>query len=349
MRPHPALILFAVGLVVLLGGWVLGPGSVPSGQRGTATGRLLFPDLATRLPGAARVEIMHGGKTLALIDKDGTWGVAERAFYPAQQGKLRELLTGLTELRLQEPRTRNPAQLARLGVEDPGAEAAGSTLVRVLDGGGRPLAELIVGHRRTRLQGDSPDTLYVRLPSDPQSWLAEGRLAVDTDPLLWLDRDLMSIDGKRVASVSVTRPGGTLVFGRKDDKLALEQPTGTPPLDPFKVENVGHALEHLSLQDVRPASGAPPTQPARATFTTEDGLVVTATVWPDGKQVWARFGATGTDKTQAEADGLNARLAAWDYQIGDWTAKSLAPRLDDLEAATPKAETAPASAPGAWP
>ena len=50
------------------------------------------------------------------------------------------------------------------------------------------------------------------------------------------------------------------------------------------------------------------------------------------KDVWARFAATGKDKTKDEADKLNARLAGWTYELGSWKQKALVPTLDDLKA-----------------
>ena len=53
--------------------------------------------------------------------------------YPVRQDKVRELLVGLTELRLTEPRTANPDMLDRLGLDDPTREGSTATLLRVPD------------------------------------------------------------------------------------------------------------------------------------------------------------------------------------------------------------------------
>ena len=70
---------------------------------------------------------------------------------------------------------------------------------------------------------------------------------------------------------------------------------------------------------------------------------MTATVFKGEKDIWARFAATGSDKTKDEADKLNARLAGWTYQLGGWKQKALVPSLDDLKAPPP--EKPPAEAP----
>ena len=80
----------------------------------------MFPGLAPRLQDAAKVEITNQGKTTMIAQRKATAGAwPATGGYPVLDTKLRELLTGLTELRLVEPRTAEPGQLARLGLEDP--------------------------------------------------------------------------------------------------------------------------------------------------------------------------------------------------------------------------------------
>ena len=83
----------------------------------------------------------------------------------------------------------------------------GSTglLLRVLEANGAPMAELVVGRRRVRTQGNVPESAYIRRPGEAQSWLAEGRLPVDADPQLWLDRDVANLPATRVREVAVRR------------------------------------------------------------------------------------------------------------------------------------------------
>jgi uncharacterized protein DUF4340 len=336
MRPRTGLSLLLAGLIVLACGWYFGPASQSAERDDFAAGRLLFPDLAPKLRNAARVEILHQGKTLAIAKKGSEWGLADRGNYPVQPTKLHALFAGLTELRLDEKRTADPAQFARLGVEDAGDAKSGSDLVRVLDGSGKPIVQLLVGHRRTRTQGNLPDTVYVRLPGDNQSWLAEGKLEVDADARLWLDRDIMKIAPARIASVAATRGATTLQFARDGDKLVLRAPADHPPLDADKENDVGHALEALTLQDVKPAKDVSGQPEASSVFTTDDGLAVTVSLSHMDKDLWARFDVSGSDKSRAEADRLRTRLGGWAYQIGSWQEKSLAPTLDDLKAPAPK-------------
>ena len=349
MRQKSAIALFAAGLVVLAVGWFFGPHSAALTRGTVARGTLMFPGLTQRLQDAAKLEITSKGHTLALDRTDDVWGVAERGGYPAQSQKVRALLTGLTELRLDEPRTADPAFFSRLGLADPTKPDNAGNLVRVLDKDGKTIAAVIVGHSQTRspgsLAGVTHETVYVRAPEQDQTWLAAGHVDAEADPLLWLQRDIMSFPPDKIARVEIAPAApasGTapprLVFTVKDGKLTVTEPTDHPPLDDSKVEAITHALDTVSLEDVRRADGAPAGQAqAVSTFDIAGGPTIAATIDKDDGAYWVRFGVSGKD-----ADDLARRVQGWDYKLPAWKAQALMPTLDSLKAPVPPPEAAPA-------
>jgi hypothetical protein len=344
MKPRTLLILILLGAIAIAGGWYFGTAEQPTGQQAYNAGKLMFPDLAPQLQNAARIEIVHQGKTTAIVKQGDIWGLEDRGGYVVQPGKLRGMLTALTELRLVEPRTTDPAEFGRLGLEDPNGKTGESNLLRVLDASGKTIAVLIVGHRRVRTQGNVPEQVFVRRPDDNQTWLAEGSLQVDADPQLWLDRDIMNIDHARIATVAVTDGDAKLGLARDGQKLVMKQPADHPPLDDYKLDDVDRALELLTFQDVQTDKQPVGDKIGQSVYTTNDGVAVTASVFKGDKDIWARFAAAtaagldpaASDKAKAEADKLNARLAGWTYQLGDWKRKALVPTLDDLKAPPPE-------------
>jgi len=357
MRLRTVIILAVTAAVVLVGGWYFGEHAVPGLQQ-VDSGVLMFPDLAPRLQKAKRIEVVHRGATLVIEKTGNVWGLVDRGGYKVQPPKLRGLLTGLTELRLIEPRTDDPAEYSRLGVEDPNGKDAGSALLRVLDDGGQPIAVVIVGHHRVRTQGNLPEEVFVRRPDEAQSWVAEGSLQPDADPLLWLDRDLMNIDHLRIATVTVARGDAVLAFARRDGKLLLTTPADHPPLDEYRLEEVSRALELLTFQDVQTDAQPVGASIGRSVFATSDGLTVSAMLFAaadsqgahpgvpgrtlGAQDVWVRFEAAGENEAKTEAGQLSARLKGWTFQLGSWKERSLAPTLDDLRA--PPQQPPPSSA-----
>jgi hypothetical protein len=345
MKPRTLVSLVVIGILAIGAGWYFGTARQAGEQQAYSGGKLMFPDLAPELRNAARIEITHQGATTVIAKHGDAWGLEDRGGYSVQPSKLRGMLTALTELRAVEPRTTDPAQFGRLGLEDPNEKTGTSNLLRVLDASGKPIVSLVVGHRRVRTQGNVPEQVYVRRPDDNQTWLAEGSLQADADPQLWLERDIMNIDHSRIATVAVTHGEEALELARDGQKLTMKVPADHPPLDDYKVDDVDRALELLTFQDVQTDQKPVGDKIGQSVYTTSDGLVVTATVFKGEKDIWARFSATGSDKTKDEADKMNARLAGWTYQLGEWKQKALVPSLEDLKAAAPPPQTPPAEAP----
>jgi hypothetical protein len=341
-----ALVIAAV--LAVAGGWYFGTATQPVERTSINNGKLMFPDLASKLKDARRIEITNKGNVTVIALKNGVWGVDDRGGYPVQETKLRGLLTGLTELRLAEPRTSEPSEYARLGLEDPTKDTKGTaSLLRVLDAGGKPIVALIVGHRRTRTQGDVPDEVYVRRPGDPQSWLADGSIQADADPQVWLDRNIMNISPTLITKVVSTKGGSTIELTRDGDKLKMTQPADVPKLEDYKVEDVDAALTNLTFQDVRPINEPYGDKAGEAVFSTSDGRTITVTLYHLGKDSWTRFAVAGTDKSKPEADKLNAKLANWAFETGIWKDAALVPSLDDLKAPPPTPPAKPAEPPTA--
>jgi len=346
---HRGLILLVLlGIVSLAGGWYFGPGQTQSGQPSAEPGRLAFPGLASRLAQANKVEIVHQGKTLVIARRndaaDAGWGLADRDLYPVQTSTLRALLTGLTELRLMEKRTADPAKFVRLGVEDPNLPDGTSNLLRVLDTGGKPLAAIILGHRRVRTQGNVPESVYVRRPDQAQAWLAEGKLDISADPQTLIDRDIVSIAPARIMSVAVSRGTEHLEFTRDGDKLRLSAPAGQKPPEPYRLEDIGRALDNLTLLDVRRAREPAATKPlGEAVFTAIDGLAVRVTLFRDGKDLWARLAVAGPEAIRTDVRALADRLDGWEFQLSTWKEQILLPSLEDLK--MPPKDAAPSDKP----
>ena len=136
MRTRSLAALCVLGAASLAGGWFFGTAREPAEQTTIANGTLMFPGLTARLGDAARIEITHQGSTIALVrlgDKPGSpWGLVQRDRYPVQTTKLRAMLTALTELRLVEPRTTDPALFGRLGLADAEQKDSTADLLRML-------------------------------------------------------------------------------------------------------------------------------------------------------------------------------------------------------------------------
>ena len=122
-----------------------------------------------------QAQISDGKRILAPSDDPVGAGRARRGRDAVpQRERVRELLVGLTEVRLLEPRTADPGLYERLGVDEPSKPGSTGLLVRVQDAKSDPLAELVVGRRRVRdeitfaAMAERYERLFARLGSAPK-------------------------------------------------------------------------------------------------------------------------------------------------------------------------------------
>src|SRR5687768_6286685 len=124
MTSRKLSILSIVAVVAVGAGiWLAGrQASTPAGESA-----VLYPDLKKELDAITTVRIVKAGGAPAVELKrgDAGWTVGERANYPADDAKLRKLISGLSDAKLVEEKTFNPESYKALGVEDISSDAAG--------------------------------------------------------------------------------------------------------------------------------------------------------------------------------------------------------------------------------
>ncbi len=327
------LILLATATLVLV---ALALVAVATGDRTVshaAPGEAALPGLAGKLGEAASVVVKRSGLELTFVRDGDGWLVVEKGNYPAA-GKVRQIVLGMADLALVEPKTQKADLYPRLEVDDPGKGK--STLVTLKDKSGAALAELIIGKRRFDRLGAGNDGIYIRKPGDAQAWLARGSLEFSDQLASWLDRRVLDLPEKRIAKVTLTQPDGArLVITRPspDAQFAVEE---APDDVKFKSETATRqpamALETLDLDDVKPAADMP--MPDKdvftASFVTFDGLTVDVRLFDRDNMHWIAVSATGTGSTEAEAKEIGGKVGRWTYAVPSYKATALKTKLSDL-------------------
>lgn len=279
MNAKTLLGLLIAAIVAIVAAVFLNHGEQPR-RDVAASDRYLAPELRGHVNDVAKVVVTAaGGKTIATLVRGAKgWSVTERHGFPADTGKLRGFLLKLADAKLVEPKTSDKDRYSALGVGDVAGKDAKGTEVE-LDGLAKPL-KIIIGNPETRSQGT-----FVRIPGEAQSWLASGDLAVPRTTADWLARDLVDIAGKRITDVTITHPKGGNVHTHKaapgdPNFTLLDIPKGREATSAFAPNGPSSALANLRLEDVQPATGAPPPADAiKARYLTFDGVVVDATAW----------------------------------------------------------------------
>ena len=141
IKPQHFVALGAATVVALVVAAVL---HASSNQRspGAVEGRAVLPELSRQANAIAAIELTKGGTKLTFERAGEQWKLKERGGYPVQGDKVRALVVQLTEAKLVEPKTAAKDRWALLELEDPAGKDARSSLVRLLDAQGKPIAEV---------------------------------------------------------------------------------------------------------------------------------------------------------------------------------------------------------------
>ena len=220
------------------------------------SGKLLFPELLSMVNEVNEVVVETKDQTVTLMQGENAWGVKEKAGYRADLEKVKQALIGLAELRILEPKTKNPGLYDRLGLQDKEQEGSLSTTLRVKTPDNPEAALVIVGNQRPAKGNPRMSDIYVRQPGDPQTWLVMGNLPLEKVAVEWLDKEITALMSKRVHQVRVTHPGGETLLVSKDKPEDLDfqldaVPPGFKVASQFAMNNVVGTLAQLSLEDVR--------------------------------------------------------------------------------------------------
>ncbi len=282
----------------------------------------VVPGLSAELNSVSGIKLSGASNTpiITLKRTDKGWVASSIDGYGADVSKIRDYLIKLSEAKIREAKTANPASYGKLGVEDLTAADAKGILLE-LEGTKMPI-KLILGS----IAGTGGQGVYVRKPGEKQSYLASGQIRPEASVNSWIQAEITNIPVNRVQEVTITPPTGDKLIVRKtkveDADWAVQNiPKGKELSSPSIGNQVAGTLDALRLESVLPAAQAEPVlaQTYLARFVTFEGLVINVTAWEKESKGYARFNAsldTGlseaylmTEQSKAEA-AANAAAAA---------------------------------------
>ena len=304
-----------------------------------AHGQIAFPVLRDNPDAVSRLVLISGEAEFNFERNVGTtaWQAGSKHDYPADPGRIREIVTELADMRLVEAKTRLPERFTRIGVESPDQAGSTSALLRLEDKTGRRLADVILGQRVWRQTGTSQFGTFIRFPSEDRAWLASGGLDLPADLISWLDRLIVDIDADMVTKATIEtdiHPMFVIARGSPDEDFALSRGDGPVRINQSEAEKLSKGFAGLTFDDVTPlAETTLPETLKRVTAETFDGLSITIEFGTTDGQTSARLSATGNDAAaREEATEINSKLAPWVYRIADWRRARLDVTMEGLTA-----------------
>jgi len=288
------------------------------------TGQPVFPGLMSKINEVSELVVNVQSETMTIVRDGESWNVKEKDNYPANMGKIREVLIGLGELKILEAKTKKPELYEKLGLENVEAEGSISTGVTLKDSAGTTLAEVIIGKQRPSKGNPNQDEVYVRKVGDPETWLAIGKLSIEKNLSGWLDKDFLEVEPKRVRRVRITHPDNTTLVLEKENPDDLDFKVtnlleGEEIQSQFSVNHIVSTVTSLSLDDVQPNSeiSFEDESVVTATFETFDGLEGTVKLFRKDEKNYVKVSAVfnadliwksepeedSETETQAEGEG----------------------------------------------
>ncbi len=298
-------------------------------------GAALIPTLAGELNTVTALSVRRGSAapTVTVHEKDGRWTVAERGDYPADVAKLRKLLLALSDAKIVEEKTSNPANFAVIGVEDPSSPAATGAEISVTARDGKHA--VIIGKP---VGGGN----FARRSGGNASYSVEPGISFESEPRLWIDSRLLDVavggiqrievkpaagpaytvhrmaaastNSGAAAPANSAAAGASPAASKSDDNFTLDGvPPGRKAADSVQLAPSPTAFSGLTADDVTPADDIDFSKATVATVTLSDGNVITVSGAVVGDKHWILVKASKDAALDAKTAGRAFDVAGYRF------------------------------------
>ncbi|MCK6446598.1 MAG: DUF4340 domain-containing protein [Planctomycetes bacterium] len=291
MKQRTLGILFAAAVAASTAAYVA-TRTEPAATAEAKSGEKLVPGLVERINDVAKVEVKNKDGGFAVVKDGDTWGMADKGSYPVNFDKVKELVVTIAQMAIVEKKSAKPENHASMDLAEVDAKDAAATQVKLFDKSGAELAAVLIGKARTTKGFGGQYAMYVRKVGDNQAWEVTGRIWIDGSSTNWLadNRQITKLEKTRVRRVETRHTDGTTlaVFKNVPEDQAFtvgELPEGAELKWNGVADATAAALEYLTFEDVAQAGAVDLASltPTETTFTTWDGLVLTAKLYERGE------------------------------------------------------------------
>ena len=273
-------------------------------------GALLLPTLAGELNTVTTLSIRKGSATatVTLHEQQGRWTVAQRGDYAADLPKLRKLLLALSEVRIVEQKTSNPANFAVIGVDDPASPGAAGAEVSFAAPDGTH--GVIVG----KPVGEGN---FARRSGENTTYNVEPGLSFEAEPRYWIEPKLMDLAAADIQSAAVKpaeAPAYTVHRAAAGGNFELDGvPPGRKAADAASLAPSPTTYSGLTADDVGAPGDIDFSKPTVATVTLSSGNVITLTGAVSGDKHWVQLQASKDPVLNTKASGRAFELTGYRY------------------------------------
>lgn len=304
------LILLCVAALIAISGalYLSTQRNLPRDPQGT----VLLPGLAAELNTVTSLDLLKGGAAPAVtIHKQGEqWTVMERGDYPADVPKLRKLLLALSDAKIIEEKTSNPASYPIIGVEDPSVAGAKGIQIDIAGSSGKKA--VIIGK-------PGPRGSFARRGGEKTSYLVEPEISVEAEPRFWIDSKLLDVAAATIQSIDVKPAAGSAYTlhraapGGGGDFVLDGVPATRKAVDAAALAPSPSTYGNLTADDVAPAADVDFSKASVATLTLSGGGGLTLTGTAAGDKHWIEIKSIKDEALNAKAAGRAFEISAYRY------------------------------------
>ncbi len=295
-----------------------------------------FPGIAAEVKSATKIHIASQKGAFDVTKTGSGWVIPQRSSYPASFEHVQKTLVGIAAFETIEPKTSRPDWFHYVELDAP--PKGNGVLITVTGGDGHEIASVIMGKSEDIGDPSGALGLFVRRPSENQSWLVRSVFEPRSDPGDWMDKNVLNVDRARIQEVDVTPASGPAYVVRRDKPSDPDfKPTSVPHGRELSSEAAGDtvaaAVTGFAFDDIRPARTFDFSNAARHVTKTFDGLTLTADVIQQGADYWATLSAAAggvNPDVQNEAADLNARANGWAYKLPAYKGQQFMATLESL-------------------
>lgn len=253
-----------------------------------------FPNLESQINDVTEINVQTKDNTITLVRNDKQWLAKDKYNYPVDMAKVNKLLLGAMNLRIIEAKTSKLKFYSKIGVEDITEENAESALLTFKNAKAENLISVIVGKEKPAKVDSNLKEIYVRMPTDKQSWLVLGQLPIEKNLTDFLNQQIINIDNEKIRQVTIKHADGDgFSFSKEkpdDEEYQLENLAENEKLKfPYMLRSIATTLSNLEFDDVLPATEIEFSDVTTAVFTTFDDKEITMTIMKKDDKYYATF------------------------------------------------------------
>ena len=283
-----------------------------------------FPNLESVINEVTEINIQTKDNNITLVRNDKQWLAKDKHNYPVDMAKVNKLLLGAMNLRIIEAKTSKLKFYSKIGVENVTEENAESALLSFKNAKAEKVISLIVGKDKPAKVDSNLKEIYLRLPTDKQSWLVVGLLPIEKNVTDWLNQEIINIQDDKIRKVTIKHPDGdSFSFSKEkpdDEEYKLKNlAENEKPKSPYILRSIATTLSNLEFDDVLVATEIEFSDTTIAVFTTFDDKEITMTIMKKDGQYYAK---------------LNT-VKDWVYELSKYKVDYLMKKRQDLVSLNP--------------